>query len=53
MLAAGPVGGRSGPIGGYALAQLSGAGMPCRVVVLLCQPEHSRGGERREREEER
>jgi hypothetical protein len=27
--------------------------MPYRVAVLLCEPEQSRGGERREREEEK
>jgi hypothetical protein len=42
-----------GPVGGRALARLAGAGMPCRVAVILCRPESSRGGERREREEER
>jgi hypothetical protein len=50
--AAGPVGGWSGPVGGRALARLAGPGMPCRVAGLLCQPEQSRGGERRERDGE-
>jgi hypothetical protein len=45
--AAGPVDGWSGPVGGRALTWLAGAGMPCRVVALLCWLEQSRGGERR------
>jgi hypothetical protein len=40
-------------VGGHALARLAGAGMPCCVAVLLCRPEQSRGGETREREEEK
>jgi hypothetical protein len=48
-LVAGPVGGRSGPIGGCALA-LAGAGIIGQVVGGRCPSTgQNRGGERRER----